>query len=73
MSAATPLEERLIALELLVTHIERHLELLNSALLDQQKELDALKRSASRLDERITQLTEEDKPRNLTDERPPHY
>jgi uncharacterized coiled-coil protein SlyX len=73
MSAPDPREERLVALELLVTHLERDLGALNSALLDQQKQIDSLKRKISRLEERLTQIPDDGGPRELGDERPPHY
>jgi uncharacterized coiled-coil protein SlyX len=66
-------EDRLVALELLVTHLERDLGTLNSVLLEQRKELEALKRKIDRLDDRVTRLAEEEEPRNPAAERPPHY
>lgn len=73
MSPPTSVEERLIALELLTTHLERDLLTLNAALLDQQKELAALKRLLARLDDRVTQLGDEEAARDPRAERPPHY
>ncbi len=73
MSASAPREERLVSLELLVTHLERDLGAMNAALLEQQKQIDSLKRAIVRLEGRVTQLTEETEPRDLKDERPPHY
>ena len=66
-------EDRLVALELLVTHLERDLGTLNSVLLEQRQEIDALQRLISRLDARVTRLAEEDEPRDPAEERPPHY
>ena len=74
MSTLKPLEERLVELELLVTHLERELGTLNSVLSDQQKELDVLKRLVSRLDSRVSRLSDdEEEPRDAVQERPPHY
>jgi len=73
MPAPDPREERLVALELLITHLESDLGALNSALLEQQKQMDALKRAIGRLEGRVTQLSEEGESRELGDERPPHY
>ena len=73
MPPSDPGEERLVSLELLVTHLESDLGALNSALLDQQKEIDALKRVISRLESRITGLADEEEPRHPEEERPPHY
>jgi uncharacterized coiled-coil protein SlyX len=66
-------EDRIIALELLVTHLERDLASLNSALLEQRKEIESLKRLISRLDDRVTRLAEEDEAGDPGEERPPHY
>jgi SlyX protein len=73
MPASDPREERIVALELLVTHLESDLGALNSALLEQQKQIDALKRAINRLESRFRQLSDEAEPRDLGDERPPHY
>jgi uncharacterized coiled-coil protein SlyX len=66
-------EERVVALESLVTHLERELATLNAVLLEQQKEIEALKRLINRLDDRVTHLTDEEEPRDPEEERPPHY
>lgn len=66
-------DERLIALELVVTHLERDLNALNSVLLEQQTEIDTLKRLMTRLDDRVTRLATDEEPRDPGDERPPHY
>jgi SlyX protein len=73
MPAPQALEERLVALESLVTHLERDLATLNAVLLDQQKEIESLKRLIGRLDDRVTRLAEEEEPRDPAEERPPHY
>jgi SlyX protein len=73
MPPLEPREERLVALELLVTHLERDLGTLNSVLLEQQKEIESLKRLINRLDDRVTRLAEDEEPRNPGEERPPHY
>ncbi len=73
MPAPQTPEERLVALELLVTHLEHDLATLNSVLLEQQKEIESLKRLINRLDDRVTRLAEEEEPRDPAEERPPHY
>jgi uncharacterized coiled-coil protein SlyX len=73
MTSSQPVEARVISLELLVTHFERDLAALNSAVLDQQKEIEMLKRIISQLEERIGRMGEGDEPRSADDERPPHY
>ena len=72
MSPSKSVEERIVAIELLMTHLERDLGVLNSVLLEQQKEIDGLKRMLGHLDDRLTRLADEDEPRRA-DERPPHY
>jgi len=73
MSDNSPLADRVLELEMLVTHLQRDLETLNSVVLDQQKQLDALRQLISKLDNRVTGLGEGDEPRDLREERPPHY
>jgi uncharacterized coiled-coil protein SlyX len=73
MSTSRTLEERVVELELLVTHLERDLGTLNSVVGDQQSELDALKRLISRLDDRVSRLADDDETRDAIDEQPPHY
>ena len=67
------LTDRIVALELLVTHLERDLATLNSALLDQQKEIGTLKRTIERLDDRMSRMAAPEESRNPAEERPPHY
>jgi uncharacterized coiled-coil protein SlyX len=73
MSTSKSVEDRVVELELLVTHLERDLGTLNSVLTDQRKEIDVLKRLIGRLDDRVARLTDDDEPRDAVDERPPHY
>jgi len=74
MSTAQSFEERLVALELLATHLERDYEALNTALLEQQKSITELTRLIKRLDARMTHLLDDDsEPRDPSQERPPHY
>ena len=73
MTSSQPLEARIVSLELLVTHLERDLGALNSAVLDQQKEIEMLKRVIGRLEERIARMGAEDDSPSADDELPPHY
>lgn len=69
-----PSEERLVALELLVTHLEHEHQAFNAALLEQQQAIAGLKRLLERLDSRMTRLLDDDdEPRDPSQERPPHY
>ena len=73
MPAPQTPEDRLVALELLVTHLERDLVTLNSVLLQLRNEIETLQRLITRLDERVTRLGDEGEPRDPAEERPPHY
>lgn len=68
MSAA----EQILALELLVTHLQRDLESMHGVLLDHQQQINHLTRVLGLLDERMARLgpTEKFDPQA---ERPPHY
>lgn len=72
MSPSKSIEERVVELELLVTHLERDLGTLNSVLAEQRQEIDVLKRLIGRLDDRVARLTDEES-RDAADEKPPHY
>lgn len=65
--------ERMVALELLVTHLQRDFEMLNAGLIDQQKQLDALRRLLERLSERLVPADDSAAARSPEDETPPHY
>lgn len=73
MSETPSLSNRVVELELLVTHLQYDLEALNGALVDQQKQIDALQRVIARLDDRVKRLDEEDETRDPVAEKPPHY
>ena len=73
MPSQQPYEDRLVALELLATHLERDVGTLNSVVLEQRQEIQALQRLIGRLEHRITRLAEEEEPRDPAEERPPHY
>jgi SlyX protein len=73
MSETPLLPNRLIELELLVTHLQRDLESLNGALVDQQKQIDSLHRLIAGLNDRVKRLGDDEEPRDPVEERPPHY
>jgi SlyX protein len=73
MSPSASLADRVVELELLVTHLQHDLDTLNGVLLDQRKELDTLGKLVARLDDRVTRLADDDEPRDPIEERPPHY
>lgn len=66
-------EDRIVQLQLLVTHLEHELATMNSVILGQQKEIDALKRTLARLDDRVARMADDGEQRDPAEERPPHY
>lgn len=68
-----PSEDRLVALELLVTHLQYDVEQMNVALREQQREIQSLHGLLARLERRVTQLQEPPEIRDPEAERPPHY
>ncbi|HEY3968272.1 MAG TPA: SlyX family protein [Planctomycetaceae bacterium] len=73
MSANDNPPDRIIKLEYLVAHLEHELATMSSVLLEQQTEIDALKRQTARLGDRVARLAEDEEQRDPGDERPPHY
>jgi uncharacterized coiled-coil protein SlyX len=73
MSANGNPPDRIIKLEYLVAHLEHELATMSSVLLEQQTEIDALKRQTARLGDRVARLAEDEEQRDPGDERPPHY
>jgi SlyX protein len=73
MTQSAPHSDRIVELELLVTHLQRDLDTLNEVLLGQQKQLDTLGKLLARLDDRVARLGDDDEPRDPVEERPPHY
>jgi SlyX protein len=66
-------ETRITELELLVTHLQRDLEALNSVVLEQQKQLDRLGKSLDKLDHQVEDMLDGGESRDPLAERPPHY
>lgn len=73
MSESPSLTDRVVELELLVTHLQHDLDALNGAMIGQQKQIDALERVIARLDDRVKRLDDEEEPRDPVAEKPPHY
>jgi SlyX protein len=73
MPDVRPDDQRLIDLELIVTHLQRDLDQFNTVLIEQQKQIDLLKRSLVRLNEQIEDLRPQDDERSPQSEKPPHY
>ncbi len=78
MSNQTPpgdkvLIDRIVDLEILMTHMQEDFQKLNAAVLDQQQELAALAKSLQRLESKVDKLGDEPDSRDPLQERPPHY
>jgi len=73
ISETPSLSDRVVELELLVTHLARDLSELNGVVIEQQKRIEELNGLLLRLDEQVTRLGDDDEPRDLLSERPPHY
>lgn len=65
--------ERIISLEMLVTHLQQENETLGTVLLNQQKQLDRLREQMEKLGLRVEQVMLEPEIRNPLWEKPPHY
>ena len=66
-------DNRFIDIETKLSYQESLLDQLNSIIIEQQAELDMLKRSLKNLQERISVLNEIASETINADERPPHY
>ncbi len=64
---------RITELELLVTHLQRDLDALNSVVVEQQKQLDRLGKSLDKLDHQVEDMLDGGESRDLLTEKPPHY
>ena len=76
MTTPTPAEQlahRVTELEILLTHMQDEFQKLNSVVLAQQQEIDALSKNLDRLDHKVEKLGDEPEKRDPVDERPPHY
>jgi uncharacterized coiled-coil protein SlyX len=64
-------DERLTKLELLLSHLQYDVDKLNEVLISQQAQIDALRQSLAKVESVMEHLPES--PRDLEQERPPHY
>ena len=68
------LSQRVTDLEMLFTHLQRSVQDLDKVILDQQKQIDALRAQIGRLLLQLEQFAEPAlEPRRIEEERPPHY
>ncbi|MCH8830086.1 MAG: SlyX family protein [Planctomycetes bacterium] len=65
--------QRIVAMESLIAHLQHDLDQLNSVLLRQQTEIDALRQSQNRLEMRIDDNLTGAEDNDPSNERPPHY
>lgn len=67
-------EKRIQDLEFVVTHIQKTVEDLNTAMLLQQRKIDVLCRQLEQAKSDVrTMLGADTTPRSLADDKPPHY
>lgn len=64
-------DDRLTKLELLLSHLQYDVDKLNDALISQQSQIDELHQRLAKMQSVIEHLPES--PRDLEQERPPHY
>lgn len=67
------LSSQLIALQELVTHLQRDLEQMHEAVLRQQKDIDTLSRRTSKSEELLQRAIEGDNFPSPAEDKPPHY
>lgn len=67
------LEQRIIELEIKVSHQEVLIEELNQVIYDQQKTTDKLEASVARLVKKLQELLASQEENQLPHEKPPHY
>jgi len=66
-------EERLIALESAVMHLQHEFELVNTIVLEQQKQLGSITQLLRRMDAQLDNLSSPSEKFDPKAERPPHY
>ena len=67
-----PVEDRLIAVESALAHLQHDFEQLHSVVLAQRAEIEKLRRELELLSGRVSRFEEDDLP-DAREERPPHY
>jgi SlyX protein len=73
MTSSDTLHERLMKLETIVMHLQHDVELMNSAMLAQRGEIQALQSALERFQAQFAEAANEPEQRDPKDERPPHY
>ena len=73
MQPGSDVDARLVQIESLLMHMQHDVEQLSTAVIEQQAELDALKRQLSRMQAALDAAAAEPETRDPQQERPPHY
>lgn len=63
--------ERLVQVESLLSHLQHDVDKLNEALIEQQQQIEDLRKLVSKVESDVQQIP--DSPRDPREERPPHY
>ena len=71
--SAPATDDRVVNVELLLTHLQHDFEQLSQVVFRQQAEIDALKTEVAKLSTRIVTLADDPEVRDPQDEKPPHY
>ena len=72
MSTDSP-DERLMAIEMSVSHLQHEVQQMHEVMLAQQDEISALRRDLQHAHGKIDRLQEPSESGDALDERPPHY
>jgi uncharacterized coiled-coil protein SlyX len=73
VNASNPLETRITELELRWMQVQQDFDALNSVVITQQRELDAIRAILGRFETRLDGLSDPEPPRDPLAEQPPHY
>lgn len=67
------LSEKVVSLETTLMHLQHEFEQLNSVVLQQQREIDAIKLKMQGLSDKVVELELPAEQSDMTGEKPPHY
>jgi len=73
MSESDGLADRVLKIELAVSHLERSFEQLNESVLDHASAVRVLKAELDAMRNRVERMVPEPESRDVGEERPPHY
>lgn len=66
-------DERIVAMQMTITHLQNDLEQLSQVVVEQQSQLDSLQAKTDALENGFEQIRSESEKRDPAQERPPHY